>query len=129
MIKRGAIVLIPFPFTDLSSQRIRPALVVSDDEKSGDDAIVVFISSVIPRHIRKTEFVIMDTHPSFLATGLKVPSVIKCDKIATLDRRIIIGEMGHITEAIQKEIDARLCVALRLNPMKTRGSSAGGRKR
>ncbi len=114
MISRGTVVLIPFPFTDLSSQRIRPAIVVSSDERRGDDIIVVFISSVISGRINKAEFVIRETNPSFSVTGLKVSSVIKCDKIATLDKRIVIGELGHIPKTLQKEIDSRLRAVLYL---------------
>ncbi len=36
-------------------------------------------------------------HPSFLSAGLKVSSVIKSDKIATLSKDLIEGEIGEIT--------------------------------
>ena len=119
MFKRGTIILIPFPFTDLSSQRIRPGLVVSCDDRRGDDVIVVFISSVLSKHVGKAEVVIQKTTPSFPETGLKVSSVIKCDKIATLDKRIVIGELGHIQKTIQKEVDARLRAVLNLGMSKS----------
>ena len=62
-------------------------------------------------------------------TGMKVSSQIKCDKIATLDRRIVIGELGSIPETIQNEVDMRLRMVLNLGPRKILGSSEGGRKR
>lgn len=128
MIKRGTIVLIPFPFTDLSSQRIRPALVVSNDERGGGDVIVVFITSVLSGPVGRAEVLIRDTHPSFAMTGLKVSSQIKCDKIATLDRRIAIGELGAIPVSIQKEVDVRLRAVLSLGSKKTLIPSGGGRR-
>jgi len=115
MIRRGTIVLIPFPFTDLSSQRVRPALVVSNNERTGDDVIVVFISSVLSGRIGRAEVVIRQTADSFSTTGLKVSSVIKCDKIATLDKRIVIGELGCIQKTIQGEVDNRLRAVLDLD--------------
>ena len=108
MLKRGTIVLIPFPFTDLSSQRVRPVVIVSGDHRAGNDVIVVLISSVLTGRIGNTEVVIRDVHPLFPDTGLKVSSVIKCDKIATLDRGIMIGELGHLPAVFQKDVDARL---------------------
>src|SRR5437867_5343585 len=47
--KRGEIVLVPFPFTDLSSSKRRPALVVSSDwfNSSNQDLVLVAITSQI----------------------------------------------------------------------------------
>lgn len=129
MAKRGTIVLIPFPFTDLSSHRIRPALVVSGDRRASDDVIVLFISSVLTGRAGLAEVVIKEDHRHFRETGLKVSSAIKCDKIATLDKRIVIGEIGHLSESLWKEIDARLRIVLDLDVKKIRGSSGGGLKR
>ena len=45
MSKKGKIVLIPFPFTDLSASKVRPAVIVSNFSQ-GEDIIVAFISSL-----------------------------------------------------------------------------------
>lgn len=45
MYKFGSIVLIPFPFTDLTSSKICPALIISKSNKDMDDVLVAFISS------------------------------------------------------------------------------------
>jgi mRNA interferase MazF len=47
-MKKGKIVLTRFPFTNLSSDKRRPALILIDTEASDPDTIVAFISSVIP---------------------------------------------------------------------------------
>jgi mRNA interferase MazF len=84
----GSIILARFPFTDLSGDKRRPALVVSRDNDQRSDLVVCFITSV-PR-----------TGPNMApiaaspATGLKVPSVVRFDKIATLDRSVIAGKLG-----------------------------------
>lgn len=88
MFAFGSIVLTRFPFTDLSGDKRRPALVVSRDNDRRLDVIVGFITS-IPR-----------TGPDMAAlaalpgTGLKAPSVARFDKITTLDRSIIMGRLG-----------------------------------
>lgn len=70
MIKRGTIVLTKFPFTDLQSYKRRPAVVVSKENKTRDDYILAFITSVIPDPISKTDFLlttairIIKTHDS-----------------------------------------------------------------
>ena len=47
-MKRGTIVLTKFPFTDLSSDKRRPALIISREDNQKDDVIVAFITSVLP---------------------------------------------------------------------------------
>jgi len=91
---KGKIVLIHFPFTDLTDSKLRPALVIHE---SDDDVVVAFISSRMPDIIEDSDCQISMDHPSFLSTGLKVSSVIKFDKIATVSMDLIEGEIGEIT--------------------------------
>ena len=93
MYNFGTIVLIPFPFTDLSSSKLRPALIVSKKNNS-EDIIVAFISSNINE---KGNGIFLDQKDAvFEASGLKNSSVIRLDKIATLDKKIILGELGSL---------------------------------
>jgi len=109
MIKQGIIVLIPFPFTDLSGDKLRPALVVSNYLK-GDDIIVVFISSKKPRKIDHLDVVLEPDK----VNSLKTPSIIKCSKIATLDQKIILGELGFLSAEKLKEVKNKLKIIFNL---------------
>lgn len=93
MFAFGSIVLTRFPFTDLSGDKRRPALVVSRDNQRRADLVVCFITSV-PRAGP-------DTAPlaSLPGTGLKVPSVVRFDKLATLDLAVITGKLGDVPAA------------------------------
>jgi mRNA interferase MazF len=84
----GSIVLARFPFTDLSGDKRRPALVVSRDNARRGDLVVCFITSV-PRTGPDTAPIAPGP-----GTGLKVPSVVRFDKIATLDPAVIAGKLG-----------------------------------
>jgi mRNA interferase MazF len=88
--KFGSIVLARFPFTDLSGDKRRPALIVSRDNQRRTDLIVCFITSV-PR-------IGPDMAPiaATPGTGLKVPSVVRFDKLATLDLTVITGKLGDV---------------------------------
>lgn len=88
MFPFGSIVLARFPFTDLSGDKRRPALVVSRDNDRRSDLVVCFITS-IPRTGPD-----MAPLPASPGTGLKVPSVVRFDKLATLDRSVITGRLG-----------------------------------
>lgn len=102
-MSKGTIVLVPFPFTDLSGTKIRPCLVLHE-QKKGEDCIVAFISSV--KHSKLNP---LETRVSATAkNGLKVDSVIKTDKIATLQKKTILGELGNLEPALMKIVDANL---------------------
>ncbi|MEM3388199.1 MAG: hypothetical protein QW491_02100 [Thermoproteota archaeon] len=49
---KGKIVLVPFPFTDLTAVKLRPALVLFEGER---DVVVAFISSRVPRELKPTD--------------------------------------------------------------------------
>jgi mRNA interferase MazF len=102
---KAKIVLIHFPFTDLTESKLRPALVIHESEH---DVVVAFISSKIPGHLQDSDFLVSMDHPSFISTGLKVSSVIKFDKIATIAKELIEGEIGQITEDLAKECNIHL---------------------
>ena len=72
-MKRGTIVLTPFPFTDLTSVKVRPALIVSSDKRTDDDTIIAFISSVIDApNSSDANILIESENKYFKETGLKM---------------------------------------------------------
>ena len=93
MFAFGSIVLARFPFTNLSGDKRRPALVVSQNNQRRADLVVCFITSV-PRTGPD-----MAPMASTLGTGLKVPSVVRFDKLATLDGAVIAGKLGDAPAA------------------------------
>ena len=93
MFAFGSIVLTRFPFTDLSGDKRRPALVVSRDNERRPELVVCFITSV-PRS--GPDMVSLAATPG---TGLKVASVVRFDKLATLDRSVIAGKLGDAPPA------------------------------
>ncbi|MFH1099204.1 MAG: type II toxin-antitoxin system PemK/MazF family toxin [Candidatus Uhrbacteria bacterium] len=114
MFERGTIILVPFPFTDLSSQKVRPAIILSRGATVSGDVIVAFISSVLTRPSNRAHVLIRMGTDGFNRTGLKVSSVIRCDKLATLDRRIVLGELGALAPASLRRVNAALRTVLGL---------------
>jgi mRNA interferase MazF len=100
---KGKIVLVRFPFTDLSAAKLRPALVIHENDR---DIVVAFISSRVPAVLTGSDLLIADTHPDFPETGLKVSSVIKFDKIATVSKDLVEGEIGKLPATLAKECNA-----------------------
>ncbi len=113
-MKRCVVVLARFPFTDLKASKRRPAVVVSQEGGVRDDVIVAFITSVIPDELSDTDFMMHSGLDDFKDSGLTRPSVIKADKIATLNSSVLSGELGHLSKGAMKEIDRCLKKALGL---------------
>ena len=86
----GSIVLTRFPFTDLSGGKVRPALVISCDNARRSDVVLAFITSKPHVAAMPDSLAIQPT----TANGLKVASVVRFDKIATLETRVIAGKLG-----------------------------------
>ena len=113
-MNRGTIVLTKFPFTDLSSSKRRPALVISKTSNEKNDVIVAFISSVIPDQLSETDFVLNTEHRDFPVAGLRKKSVFKMDKVATLNKSIFTGELGYLSRDVIRQLESKLMIALDL---------------
>lgn len=81
---KGKFVLVPFPFTDLTASKLRPALVLYEGK---GDVVVAFVSSRIPDEFLTSSIKIAEEHDEFAQTGLKSASVIRLDKVATIIKR------------------------------------------
>ena len=108
MISRGDIVLLSFPFTNLKSSKVRPALVVSDDSynKQTNDAVFIFITS--KKHSSQYDLRIEKTNKSFKLTGLKAPSTLRISKIMSLEKRLVQRKLGIADSIIMRKVNAAL---------------------
>lgn len=103
-LKKGDIVLVPFPFTDLSTTKLRPAVVLWV-EGSGNDITVCFVSSQNLNRITSEEFLIEATHEEFAATGLKLSSKVRVSRIVTLTRSLISRRIGQLGANLMETLD------------------------
>jgi mRNA interferase MazF len=92
----GDIVLLSFPFTEGRTFKRRPALIINDFD---DGDILV---SRITSQIYSTKYdVYID---KWEASGLKLPSVIRVHKIATLDKNMVEIIMGKIDQSSKENV-------------------------
>ena len=113
---RGSIVLIRYPFTDLTSAKVRPALVITPNALIPrlNDLLCLFISSSIPEELLPSDLRLATTDPGFEQTGLKTISVFRAHKLALLHKRLILRVLGEADSALIESINSRLRVALGL---------------
>lgn len=104
--RRGEIVLLPFPYTDLSGQKQRPALVLTDTA-AGQDCIMLPITSQA-HHLHSVEL-----KQNGLASGnLPKDSWIKADKPYTLNASLIRKSFGKVKPEIMQAAASILCSQL-----------------
>lgn len=102
------VVLIQYPFTDLTVLKLRPAVVVShNDYNAGPDVVVAAITTNTT-NLLQHEFLIPNTHAEFPATGLRVPSAARMDKIFTLHQSLINRTIGAFGPKLQAEAENKL---------------------
>ncbi len=106
MPKQGAIVLIPIPFTDLSSQKRRPVIVISNDEynRVSPDVVVVAMTSTPLR----SAYSFTITSVELTQGRLNRPGTVRVDKVYTLDQKLIVKTFGQINQATLGRIQAIL---------------------
>ena len=108
VLKRGDVVLVPFPFTDLTTDKVRPAVIVSADPQETDVTIAFISSGVSAGWPSETDYVLQQHDPGFAGTGLKKASTFKMRKLVTIERSKVIRRIGRVSPTIQNELDARL---------------------
>jgi mRNA interferase MazF len=110
LFKRGEVVVVPFPFSDLSDQKPRPALVLVD--LNGRDLVLCQITSQSARDEAALPF----TRQDFAQGHLRVDGHIRPNKLFTFERRLIRYRCGCLTPAKTKEVVERIVALLRSDP-------------
>jgi mRNA interferase MazF len=105
---KGKIVLVPFPFDDLSGAKVRPALCLSDPIGPHRHVIVAFITSKIPSSPEVTDLVIDPRTADYSQTGLRVASTVRLHRLLTLNTSLFSRELGELSPAAQLQVDERL---------------------
>jgi len=105
---RGDVVVLNFPFSDLSQTKRRPALVIAT--LKGDDVILCQITG----QARFDEYSIRLDDVDFVAGGLSQSSRIRPNRLFTADAGIVVYRVGHVSEAKLSEVVERLIAIVSL---------------
>src|SRR5437667_7498682 len=96
MTKRK-VVLVPFPFDDLTANKVRPAVCLTDPIGSHRHVIMAFISSQVPETLTGTDVVLDPGRKDFAATGLRVASVLRLHRLVTLTTDLVVRQLGELS--------------------------------
>jgi len=107
-VPKGSVVLVPFPFDDLSSTKVRPAVCLTGSIFPYGHVVLAFITSAPLSDILDTDLVLDPGEPGGGATGLRVASVLRLHRMMTVSATLIRRELGHLSPEMGREVDARL---------------------
>lgn len=105
---RGKVVLVPFPFDDLSAAKVRPAVCLTDPVGPYHHVILAFISSRIPADLLETDLVLDASQEGFAETGLHVTSTLRLHRMMTVAVSLIQRELGNLSPAMEAEVARKL---------------------
>lgn len=102
------VVLVPFPFDDLSSSKVRPAACLTNPIGPHRHIILAFITSHVAYSPLATDLIIDASESDFSATGLRVSSTLQLHRLMTTTTALIKRELGQLSPKMQTEVDNRL---------------------
>ncbi|NKQ37776.1 MAG: type II toxin-antitoxin system PemK/MazF family toxin [Chloroflexi bacterium] len=106
MPEQGDILLIPVPFTDLSSQKRRPVVVVSNNEYNSQTSDVVVVA--MTSRPLKTKYGFTITNEELTKGKLNRSGQIRVDKIYALSQTIVVKTFGRVNVDTLNHIDQLL---------------------
>lgn len=105
---KGKVVLIQFPFDDLSSSKVRPAYCLTSIGVY-QHVIFALITSQTRKLSPKTDIRIDSSSADFSISGLIKPSIIRLDHLITLRQSMVRRELGSLSVSTQAVIAETLC--------------------
>lgn len=111
MFHPGEIVIAAFPFTSLTGAKRRPCVVLAAGD-TPNDFVVAFITTTMEATRLPSATPLSPSHPAWRQSGLKTASVIRADKLVTLNDSVISGAIGTLPPDVMQAVRRKLKVLL-----------------
>jgi mRNA interferase MazF len=105
---KDKIVLVPFPFDDFNSTKVRPAISLTNPYGKHRHVILAFITSRVDHANEPFDIKLLTTNKDFSQTGLKTNSAIRLHRMVTVPKRLIKRELGSVSLEYKIQINDRL---------------------
>ncbi len=102
LFEQGDIVVVPFPFSDLSGFKQRPVLILSNDvyNSQSDDLVTCGITT----HIKNVDYSIVLENSDLKEGYIPVTSRIRIDKLFTLEKGIVRKKIAKVNKNVLEEV-------------------------
>jgi mRNA interferase MazF len=105
--ERGDLLLVPFPFTDLSAAKRRPVVVVAPPDSYGD-----FIALPVTSRPQPLEHGIPLAAADLVRGRLPAPSWIRTDRIVTLNASLVVKSIGKVAAGVVDTAVEKVCTRI-----------------
>lgn len=112
---KGKVVLVPFPFDDLSTTKVRPAVCLTEPAGPNRHIVLAFITSAIPNDLLESDLVFDPSNAHFSETGLRQRSALRLHRMMTVSTTIVLRELGVLAPAIEEIVAAKLRILFELD--------------
>ncbi len=102
MFEQGDIVLVPFPFTDLSTTKQRPALVIS--KSAYNSATQDVVTCGITSNLENAGYSVLIDNPDLAVGSIPLKSMVKVGKVFTLKQSLILKKLGKLKPATFQKV-------------------------
>lgn len=102
------IVLVPFPFDDLSGAKPRPALCLTNKIGIFNHVVIAQISSQTAKANEASDLLITTVDSNFTQTGLKVDSAIRLHRLVTIPSSLVRSQLGSLPTNFQSDVESKL---------------------
>jgi mRNA interferase MazF len=115
-MRRGDVVLAPFPFQDRLGEKIQPAVVVQSDVENVRlaNTVLAMVTGNLRDTGRPTTLLIDPSKPEGAGCGLLGPSLLKCYNLATMRQGRVLQVIGHLSDVLKQRVNDCLKAALEL---------------
>ena len=105
---RYRVILVPFPFDDLTGSKVRPAVCLTDAVRTHRHVVLAFITSVVPPKLEPTDLLLDPGDADFARTGLRVRSALRLHRVVTVSAAMILRQLGVLAPSFQVQVQQRL---------------------
>ncbi len=105
---KGKVVLVRFPFDDLSAGKVRPAVCLTNPAGAYRHVVLAFITSRAPTDPLSTDVALAPTQPGFRVTGLRIASTLRLHRLMTASTSLIQRQLGKLSRTTQREVAGKL---------------------
>ena len=107
-VTKGKVVLVPFPFDDLSAEKVRPAVCLTEPVGPHRHVVLAFVTSQTPPELLESDLLLDQSHQGFASTGLRVSSVLRLHRLMTVTTALIQRELGELSLDLQTAVKSKL---------------------
>jgi mRNA interferase MazF len=107
---KNKVLLVPFPFDDLSGNKVRPVVCLTDPIGAHRHVVVAFVTSRVPAALLATDLVIAPSDDGFDMTGLRTVSTLRLHRLMTVATTTFLRELGELPMQMQEQVRNKLAL-------------------